>query len=61
MPIEIYTIAIPATITFLAFFWAWIIVGWNDTGILSGLSAIIATVPASIISLAGMIAYAIFK
>ena len=61
MPIEIYTIAIPATITFLAFFWAWIIVGWNDTGILSGFSEVIATLPASIISLVAWIAYAIFN
>jgi hypothetical protein len=61
VPIEIYTIAIPATVAFLAFFWTWIIVGWNDTDILSGLGDIIATLPASIISLAGMIAYAILN
>jgi hypothetical protein len=61
MPTEIYTIAIPATITFLAFFWTWIIVGWNDTGILSGLGDIIATLPASIISLVAWIAYIILN
>ena len=61
MTIEISAIAIPATITFIAFFWAWVIVGRNDTGFLSGLNNLLATVPASLVSLVAWITYAIFN
>ena len=61
MTIEISAIAIPVTITFIAFFWAWFIVGWNDTSPFSGIDNLMATVPASLVSLVAWIAYAIFN